>query len=1020
MERNVDFAQSLGRMIRVGLALVALASALSQAAARDLAAMASEDIRVLEQRLTDAGCYTGPIDARASNALEAAKKACPDQEALLRIEAGMHVAPIRRIGVDAQCRIAATGSDDKTVRLWSMPEGRLIRTQRLPIGQGNSGKIGAVAVSPDGRLVAAGGWDASYEINKTMSVYLFDAATGTSLRRLGAFDNSIAHLAFSGDGAKLAVALAGGHGIRVLDVASGRELMADTDFSAPSYAVAFGPDRALYATGLDGFLRRYGPDLRRTAKVAAPGGREPYSIAVDPSGRNVAVGYQASAAVDILDARSLHRLAVADTRDVQKGDLSSVAWAKDGTRLVAGGATYQQVDGALHFLLRSFLPDGRKAGDDVPVSEHAIFSLAPCGEAMAFAAADPSFGLLRADGTAVTLQEGRIFDARAKLGAAFTISEDATRLRFGLGFREDTPVVFDLNAGTLNDAPSPLAGLIEPDVTDLAVTGWQSTLNPQFKGRPIALDAGERSRALAARADRTGFVLGAEFSLRAFAADGKERWKKQAPGAAFGVNLGRNGEAIVAAYRDGTIRWHRWSDGQELLALFVDAKDRRWVAWTPKGYYMASPGGEDLIGWHFNRGWDQQADFFQASRFRNRFNRPDIVQIVLATLDEDTAIQRANSAANLSEETKPIEAALPPVITIVSPGYDATFTTTSLNLTYSLRSPSGLPVDKVEILLDGSPTGANVPALDANAATTRELRKSVTIGLPPRDVEVGLVARSGTLVSEVAHIKLIYRGAAPALEDVEAQKPVLYALLVGVAVYKNPAYSLEFAAKDAEDLASALKVQSGGLYREVQERLVTNRDATVAGVKDGLQWLQKKTTIRDVVMVFFAGHGVTDAKNEFWFLTHEVDPTQLLTTALSGEDIIGILHRLPGKKVLFLDACHAGAIFTAATHASRPSVDVNKSVNDFATAESGLVVYGASTGRELSIESNDWKHGAFTKALIEAIGEDKADLMRKRKITTASLASYLAERVKQLTDGEQHPVMSRPDAVPDFPLALAR
>ena len=139
------------------------------------------------------------------------------------------------------------------------------------------------------------------------------------------------------------------------------------------------------------------------------------------------------------------------------------------------------------------------------------------------------------------------------------------------------------------------------------------------------------------------------------------------PGTAWGINLARDGELVAVAYADGTIRWHRWSDGQLLLTLFIHKEDKRWVAWTPTGYYMASPGGEGLIGWHINRGWEQSGDFFPASRFRDRFNRPDIVRLVLQTLDEDEAVKRANDTAKRKQETKPLLSALPPVLRITSP-----------------------------------------------------------------------------------------------------------------------------------------------------------------------------------------------------------------------------------------------------------------------------------------------------------------------------------------------------------------
>ena len=116
-----------GSLVRLCVVLLA---AMLVAQARDVGDMSSTEITALQQCLADGGCYQGAIDGQASPALQAAIRACPSQDPIVRIETGMHVATLNRISVDEECHIAATASDDKTVRVWSLPEGKLLRTLR--------------------------------------------------------------------------------------------------------------------------------------------------------------------------------------------------------------------------------------------------------------------------------------------------------------------------------------------------------------------------------------------------------------------------------------------------------------------------------------------------------------------------------------------------------------------------------------------------------------------------------------------------------------------------------------------------------------------------------------------------------------------------------------------------------------------------------------------------------------------------------------------------------------------------
>src|SRR5205823_12253418 len=103
-----------------------------------------------------------------------------------------------------------------------------------------------------------------------------------------------------------------------------------------------------------------------------------------------------------------------------------------------------------------------------------------------------------------------------------------------------------------------------------------------------------------------------------------------------------------AATSDGpTLRIYSAKQPQPLLEVMQSGDD--WIVWTRQGYYAASPGGERLIGWTVNNGYDHVATFHPASRLRARFYRPDVIRLVLEKGDVAQALKAADEAAGKKE-----------------------------------------------------------------------------------------------------------------------------------------------------------------------------------------------------------------------------------------------------------------------------------------------------------------------------------------------------------------------------------
>jgi WD40 repeat protein len=930
-------------------------------------------------------------------------------EPILRIESGQHGAYIRRIDTDIANRFAVTVSEDKTVRIWSLPDGRLMRVVRLPIDQGNIGKAEAVAITPDGTTIAVGGYTGTAG---HMNIFLFDRASGELKQRLRDLPGVVNHLAYSPDARRLAASLKRGDGIRVFDAGNDyRPLPSDTQYGDDSYSAAFDRTGRLVTTSWDGFVRLYAVDRYETpiARFETPR-HQPFSAAFSPDGSRVAVGYVDTNDVVVLSGTDLKQLFEPKTAGIPNVGLAAVGWSEDGRFLYAGGIW--NIDNV--FQVRRWTDGGRGAFVDIPGGPNVIMQIVRLKEGRMLIVSDKNFGLIQADAKpvriggpgALTLNSGR---------GPLRITENGDTVQVDSWMPLHT-YRFALDRRQIDIDPPANASLLAPptEAPGFSVTNWKESTAPAVNGVPLKLESGEKSTSLAIAPIGEHFVLGSYFSLRLFDRNGNQVWPaRSVPGVAWQVNVSADGRLIVAAFGDGTIQWFRMSDGEEVLALFIHPDGNRWIAWTPQGYYDASLGADDLIGWHINHGYDRAPDFYPVSQFHDRFYRPDVIQRVLKTpnLDIAEAVREADQAAGQpTAKSVPVSQLLTPVVEINDPKDPTREDRTDLQLAYSVRLPSADDTLRVEALVDG----VKVAAKEERLVDKGDTRAGILhVEIPRADSKVSVIAynKNGGSVPALLHVQWTGAGTEPKL--------TLYVLAIGFTNYKDERQNLHFAAKDAEDFVALAKAQEGGLYEKVilppGHESLRDGDATRAAIIEGLDWIMgavAKTT--DVAMVFLSGHGITTPDRHYRFLPYDYDDNHPLPTTISDSELQDYLTKIGGKKIFFFDTCYSGGVLGAKATDTQP--DVDKFANELKAAENGIVIFASSTGKQLSLERDEWNNGAFTKALVEGM-RGAAARAGLSAISISDLNGYVSQRVNQLTGGQQRPVMAIPQTVDDYWIA---
>ncbi len=194
----------------------------------------------LEGKMLASGSFDSTIrlwQDEAGNIAEGAKNLSPIRNTLSLIGHGDWV---WGIAYSPDGKILASGSSDRTVKLWDIKTGNCLKT--LP---GHTDTVHTVAFSPDGKTLASGSAD--------RTVRLWNITTIDCSKILTGHKNQISAVAFSPDG--LYLASCDGQSIKIWDVQTGechQTICKDLTFV---WSIAFSPDGKTIAGGDDKVIK---------------------------------------------------------------------------------------------------------------------------------------------------------------------------------------------------------------------------------------------------------------------------------------------------------------------------------------------------------------------------------------------------------------------------------------------------------------------------------------------------------------------------------------------------------------------------------------------------------------------------------------------------------------------------------------------------------------------------------------------------------------------------------------------
>jgi WD40 repeat protein/uncharacterized caspase-like protein len=498
-----------------------------------------------------------------------------------------HTDSVNSVAISSNGKTLVSGSSDKSIKVWDLSSGKLVRSLR-----GHTDDVNSVCFSTDGKTIASGSRDKSIKI--------WDLESGKQIFALTGHRDSVTSVAFFPDGKTLASG-SWDKSIKIWDLASKRVIKNLTGHTDGIMSISIAPNGKTLASGsADKSIRLWNLQSQKVSRRLIHSNAVT-SVAFAPDGKKLASGTVESnghgdMTLKIWEVSSGKQLS---TFSGHNSSIRSVAFSPDSKTLASGSddESIKLWDVASAKFLRTL------AGHKVPILSLAF---SPDGKSLAAGSAYKSITIWNSKSG----KELCRLTGVANLGNAITMSADGTTIALG----GEEIITWNLDTGKVIRAQSGgtvSAIALSPDGKTLAAGSWnKSRINiwDLVSKRFVCSLSGHENlvTSLDFSSDGKTLVSGSwdrTIKLWDISSGKSIRSMNGHKGCVSAVKISPDGTHILSGSWDESLKIWDLQSGREIRSLNGHANSVSSIAISPDGKLIASGGWDNFVKvWDFPSG----------------------------------------------------------------------------------------------------------------------------------------------------------------------------------------------------------------------------------------------------------------------------------------------------------------------------------------------------------------------------------------------------------------------------------